>query len=161
MKKKKWFLIAVIAVIGIGLVLGLGLSSRRGTQVLSPYEKLVNDGYGGTPEQLLASLVGELSVADGKAEKAFDRASLLEYTASYDTWIETLTNSKSGDRTQAVYRIAEKNGYQNGLVAWLESLVPHPEELGNQVTEYALACENGFEGSFVHWLISLIGYQED
>ena len=159
MTKKKWFLIAVIAVIGIGLV--LGLSSRKGTQALSPYEELVKDGYGGTPEQLLASLVGELSTANGKAETAFDRACLLGYTASYDTWMETLTNTKSGDRTQAAYRVAERNGYQNGLVAWLESLVPHPGELGNQVTEYALACENGFEGSFVHWLISLIGYQED
>lgn len=158
MKKKKWLLISVLAVIIVGLVF-VFLSGRE--QTLSPYEKLVNDGYGGTPEQLLASLVGELITSDGEAETAFDRASLLRYAASYETWIETLTNSKSGDQTQAVYRIAEKSGYQNGLVAWLESLVPHPEELGNQVTEYTLACENGFEGSFIQWLISLIGYQED
>lgn len=159
MKRKIVIILIGLLVVAIGL--WIGLSPTKESMEMTPYEALSNSGYSGTEEQLIASLIGELSPAGGATETAFDRAKLLGYKGSHSDWTKVLIGSQAGDAEKSVYVLVCENGYADGLEHWLEGLVPHPERLGEQVTEYNLACENGFEGSFIQWLISLIGYQED
>lgn len=163
MKKRRIILITcAIAFVAI-LLIGGFILHRSADQ--TAYEQLVRDGYTGTQEQLIASLVGELSNANDGHDTAYDRACSLGYGASRKMWIKTLTGLKAADESAAVYELVCENGYQGTLSAWLEGLVPHPEQLGKssneQATEYEIACQYGFEGSFTQWLIALVGYQEN
>ncbi len=159
MKRKIVIVIIGLVIIAVGLWIGL-LPTKKSPE-LTIYEALSNSGYSGTEEQLIASLIGELSPTEGETEMAYNRAKLLGYKGSPVEWAETLAGVQPTDERKTMYALVCENGYSAGLENWLKDLVPYPERLGEEVTEYNLACENGFEGSFIQWLMALIGYQED
>ncbi len=106
-----------------------GVDGANGADGKSAYELAVDNGYLGTVEEWLASLVGEVG-ATGQA----------------------------GANGQSAYELAVKNGYKGSETEWLASLVGAAGANGsNGKSAYELACDNGFEGSLAEWLLTLVG----
>ena len=125
----------------------------------SPYQMIVRDGYAGTQEQWLASLVGE-EVATGDVETAYELAVAYGYSGTETKWLETLLGTKVTSNGASPYTLACENGFTGTLVEWLTEIADNPEKLGRsdgdgQETEYELACEYGYPGTFVEWLVSI------
>ena len=125
----------------------------------SPYQMIVRDGYAGSQEQWLASLVGE-EVATGDVETAYELAVAYGYKESETEWLETLLGTKVTGNGASPYTLACENGFDGTLAEWLTEIADKPEKLGRsdgdgQKTEYELACEYGYPGTFVEWLVSI------
>lgn len=123
------------------------------------YRTIVRNGYTGTQEQWLASLVGEEAGA-GNVETAYELAVQNGYKGSEAEWIETLTGASVETVQKPPYEIARENGFEGSLTEWLTGLADRPEELGRsksaaQKTEYEFACEYGYSGTFIEWLVSV------
>ena len=164
MKNKKILMIIAAAFVLLAAILILGMGQRS----RSPYDVLQRRGYAGTPEQLLAALVGELVMPESGAEiqTAYDRGCLMGYKGSFGEWTKTLTGYRTEETQLPAYEVMVKNGYAEDLASWLDSLVTAPELLGRSsedenMTEYEIACEVGFQGSFTQWLVSLVRYNEN
>ena len=136
-----------------------GSDGIDGADGKSAYELAVENGYTGTVEEWLASLVGEVGAAGQNGADG--------------------TNGKDGINGKSAYELAVENGYTGTLDQWLASLVGQKGATGasgsngkdgkdgadgkdgvngqNGKSAYELACENGFEGSLVQWLDSLVG----
>lgn len=116
----------------------------------SAYELAVENGYTGTVEEWLASLVGEVGA--------------------------TGESGSPGINGKSAYEIAVEKGYQGTEEEWLASLIGPAGKDGangqdgangkdgingkdgtNGKSAYELAVENGFKGSLTEWLDSLVG----
>lgn len=148
-------------VVGILLIFLIGASafvlgkSNSG----SIYDKLCKDGYSGTQEQWLASLVGE--ALDCRAESAYSIAQQLGYQETQKKWTETITGFVEVNYDKPAYHIMIENGYKDDITQWLLSISEEPEKLGfstndQQKTEYELACEYGYSGSFIQWIVAMV-----
>ena len=156
MKQTKNIIIAAaIAVICVSILLICLLS-----QILpqkSVYRTLCDDGYTGSQEQLIASLVGEEMEAEG--DSAYALAVKNGYEKNKVDWIKTLTGAEAADESLSTYQVACANGYEGSLTQWLNHIAEDPDALGKSKdgnpTDYEQACENGFAGTFIEWIISL------
>ena len=150
----------------------------NGADGKSAYEIAVENGYNGTIEQWLASLVGEVGAAgeagaDGKS--AYEIAVENGYTGTESEWLSSLVgasgangsdgiNGTNGADGKSAYELAVENGFTGSLSEWLDTLVGAGGINGSNGTDgangksaYELACENGFTGTLTQWLASLIG----
>ena len=113
-----------------------------GTAGKSAYELAVENGYQGTEDEWLSSLIGDKG----------------------DTG-DTGATGAAGSDGKSAYELAVENGYQGTLTEWLASLVGEAGAAGTDGTDgksaYELAVENGFEGSLEEWLVSLVGEKGD
>lgn len=124
----------------------------------SAYQMIVHDGYKGTQEQWLASLVGEET--DSNADTAYELAVQNGYTGSETEWIDAIVGVPLEFANKSPYELACENGFDGSLSEWLTSIADNPEMLGQsesaeQRTEYELACEYGYSGTFIEWLVSV------
>lgn len=124
----------------------------------SAYQMIVHDGYKGTQEQWLASLVGEET--DGNADTAYELAVKNGYKGSETEWIKAIVGVSLESVNTSPYKLACESGFEGSLSEWLTSIADTPEELGQsedtgQRTEYELACEYGYSGTFIEWLVSV------
>lgn len=147
-------LIGIVVLLAVGLLCLIG-----GLQNRSPYQKLVHNGYVGTQEQWLASLVGE-EANTGDVETAYELAVKNGYKGTEAEWIETLLGSPVDHINASPYSIACENGFEGSLAEWLTDIADKPDTLGisngeGQKTEYELACEYGYSGTFIEWLVSV------
>lgn len=156
-RRKKNKLVPVL--VGLAVVLAAGLLLMvAGLNNQSAYQKIVRDGYSGTQEQWLASLVGEET--DSNADTSFELAVRNGYKGSEPEWIKALLDISIESVDASPYKLACENGFEGSLVEWLTSIADNPEVLGQsesaeQKTEYELACEYGYDGTFIEWLISV------
>lgn len=160
-KTRKYLAVAVVLCIVAVLVGTVFISHiiKYSMQEDSVFQKIVRDGYTGTQEQWLASLVGE-EVRDESAKTAYELACEYGYRASKQVWLETLTHHTPEDMQKTPYTIACENGYSGTLVQWLTTLAEDPDMLGRSnsaegKTDYELACEYGYAGTFIEWLVSV------
>ena len=161
--KRKLILIFVLLIVAIAIVL-LCLSiahNKDSPQQSTPYEVLVKNGYTGTAEEWLASLVGETVDASAGNPTAYQLAVGNGYNGTLTEWMEIhLGELYTGD-LQTTFQAACEQGYTGTLNEWLNFLVKDPDVLGKssigeQKTTYEIACEYGFEGTFIDWIISLV-----
>lgn len=147
------------ALVGIIMILVIALAAMLwAIQSRSIYQTIVHDGYSGTQEQWLASLVGE--EADANAESAYELAVKNGYKASEADWIKALVGASVDVPGASPYTLACENGFNGSLSEWLTSIADKPEKLGiskdgDQKSEYELACEYGYTGTFIEWLVSV------
>ena len=123
------------------------------------FQLIVRDGYRGTQEQWLASLVGQEIALEGN-ESADELAVKNGYAQSEQDWIMTLIGVQIESVQESPYALACANGFEGSLTEWLTNLADQPEKLGKSArgepkTEYELACEYGFNGTFIEWLVSI------
>ena len=145
-KRRKPIGLMVTAAVLLVLVIMLLLGLPRNEGI---YRTLCDDGYTGTQEQLIASLVGEEAAPQG--ETAYDLAVKNGYRKSQSHWMTTLTGA---DSSKTPYQAACENGYQGTLIQWLNQIVEQPEALGKS-TEYERACAYGYTGTYIEWLVWL------
>ena len=124
-----------------------------------PFRQIVRDGYSGTQEQWLASLVGE-QVNSGTGQTAYMLACENGYDKSESVWIHTLTGVKTTSGAKSMYALACENGFNGTLTQWLTHIAENPGILGKSAegeekTSYELACEFGFSGTFIEWIVSV------
>jgi len=132
----------------------------------SAYEVAVANGFEGTEQEWLDSLVGE----DGAS--AYEIAAANGFEGSESEWLESLRgadgesgqNGTDGQPGASAYEIAAANGFEGSESEWLESLRGADGENGQNGTDgqpgasaYQIAVTNGFEGSESEWLESLRG----
>lgn len=146
-------LVSIIAILFVALAVMLWFVQNQ-----SIYQTIVHDGYTGTQEQWLASLVGEEIGQDG-AESAYELAIDNGYTGTEAEWIETIIGVPVAEIQASPYALACENGFEGSLVEWLTEISDKPESLGKsnaegQKTEYELACEYGYSGTFIEWIVS-------
>ena len=150
-KRNVIFAVVIATVLCVSLLLIFLLPQK------SVYRTLCDNGYTGTQEQLIASLVGEEKAPQG--DTAYKLATENGYKKTKADWIKTLTGAKEADESLSTYQIACKNGYEGDLTQWLNHIADNPETLGKSKdgnsTDYELACEYGFMGTFIEWLVSL------
>lgn len=171
MEKKKtskavWAVIAATLVVAVvALIIALVANNKailvNGTKGLSAYELAVQDGYEGTLEQWLASLVGETG-KDGKS--AYDLAVENGYEGDVTTWLKSLvgSNGTNGTNGKSAYELAVDNGYMGSLDSLIgkDGLDGKDGKDGKDgLSAYELAVANGYKGSLTEWLASLVGAQ--
>ncbi len=146
MKKMK-ILPAIVAIIAIITVIFAGCGETAGK---SAYELAVENGFTGTVQEWLESLVVE-----GKS--AYELAAENGFEGTLDEWLESLrTEGKSA------YELAIENGFEGTVEEWLESLQGEDGSAASAgKSAYELAVENGFEGTVDEWLESLRGEASD
>ena len=95
----------------------------------SAYDLAVENGYRGTVEEWLASLVGEAG-ATGKS--AYELAVENGYEGSEEQWLNSLVGStgETGAEGKSAYDLAVENGYEGTLTEWLATLVGTPGATG-------------------------------
>ena len=95
----------------------------------SAYDLAVENGYRGTVEEWLASLVGEAG-ATGKS--AYELAVENGYEGSEEQWLNSLVGStgETGAEGKSAYDLAVENGYEGTLTEWLATLVGTPGTTG-------------------------------
>ena len=118
-----------------------GAVGENGSDGKSAYELAVENGYKGTLEEWLVSLIGEAGTNG--------------------------LNGSDGINGQSAYELAVDKGYQGTESQWLASLIGSKGDKGdkgdtgnsgaNGKSAYELAVENGFEGTLSQWLDSLVG----
>ena len=114
----------------------------RGPRGFSAYEVACQNGYVGSEQEWLESLVGPA----GKS--AYQLAVDQGYDGTLAEWLASL-KGQAGD---SAYQIAVEEGFLGTKSQWLASLVG-PQGL----SAYQVAVVEGFEGSVSEWLASLVG----
>jgi len=105
----------------------------------SAYELAVENGYTGTVEEWLISLVGEVGAA---GQNGADGA-----------------NGKDGTDGKSAYELACDNGYKGTLAEWIASLVGAKGEDGTDgKSAYEMYCESNpdYTGTEAEWLFALV-----
>lgn len=143
-----------------------GKDGENGENGKSAYELAVENGYTGSAEEWLESLVGETGSAGRVGESAYELAVKKGYQGTEEEWLESLVG-QAGANGKSAYELAVENGFQGSLSQWLNSLVGKNGVNGlngangvngtNGKSAYELACEAGFEGTLTEWLASLVG----
>lgn len=120
------------------------LESLIGPQGKSAYQVALDNGFEGTVAEWLASLVG----AQGKS--AYQVAVDNGFVGTEAEWLESLI----GEDGRSAYQVAVDNGFDGTVAEWLASLIGPQGK-----SAYQIAVENGFEGTEAEWLESLVGQQ--
>lgn len=115
---------------------------HTGPEGKSAYEVAVAEGYTGTEEEWLASLIGQAG------ESAYQLAVDQGYEGTLADWLASL----KGPAGDSAYQVAVEEGFVGTKAQWLASLVG-PQGL----SAYQVAVVEGFEGSVSDWLASLVG----
>ncbi len=97
----------------------------------SAYELAVENGYQGTVEEWLASLVGETGANGEDGKSAYELAVENGYEGTLDDWLESLVGAtgapgatgEAGADGKSAYELAVENGFEGSLEEWLTSLV--------------------------------------
>lgn len=118
------------------------VDASRGPRGFSAYEVACQNGFEGTEQEWLASLVGPA----GKS--AYQLAVDQGYEGTLAEWLASL----KGPAGDSAYQIAVEEGFVGTKAQWLASLVG-PQGL----SAYQVAVVEGFEGSVSDWLASLVG----
>ena len=133
---------------------GSAADGKDGADGKSAYELAVENGYEGTVQEWLASLVGA-DGADGAS--AYELAVANGYQGTEVEWLRSL----AGANGLSAYEIAVKNGYEGTEIEWLASLVGEAGAAGkdgaNGASAYELAVANGYQGTLEEWLLTLVG----
>ena len=95
-----------------------GDTGATGADGKSAYEIARENGYLGTQQEWLASLVGASGEAGVNGKSAYEIAVGLGYQGSEEEWLSTL----AGKNGLSAYEIAVKNGFTGDEAAWLASL---------------------------------------
>ena len=157
-----------------------GKDGTDGSNGKSAYELAQENGYQGTMQEWLASLVGTAGKdgVDGAAGKdgmsAYELAVKNGYQGSEAEWLEFLKGSAAAGKS--AYEIAVQNGFEGSVTEWLESLKGKDGVDGvagkdgvdgaagkdgidgvDGKSAYELAVANGYKGNVQEWLASLVG----
>ncbi len=158
-KNKKIFFLGtiLIIVIAVAVLFAIKANTKKPTGSAvseTAYSKIVKDGYKGTAEQLLASLVSEHYDSE---KRAFDFAVENGYSKNAEEWLKNILGNKGKLLTteKSSYDSVCENGFTGTEEQWLKTLEGINESDG--ITSYQKACENGFEGSPSDWLDCLSG----
>ena len=120
------------------------LESLIGDEGKSAYQVAVDNGFEGTVAEWLASLVG----APGKS--AYQVAVDNGFEGTEQEWLESLI----GDEGKSAYQVAVDNGFEGTVAEWLASLKGPAGD-----SAYQVAVKEGFVGTKAQWLASLVGPQ--
>ena len=152
---------------------------QHGVNGKSAYELAVKNGFKGSEEDWLESLVGPQGPRGYSAYQAWKTLEGNE-KGTVEDFIESLVGPQGEDGVSA-YKLAVQKGFKGTEEEWLESLVGPQGPIGEafkyeDFTEeqlealrgpqgeqgfsaYELAVQNGFEGTEEEWLESLVGPQ--
>ncbi len=168
--RRKWLpLILMLCMLASTLVacdMAGGADGADGADGKSAYELAVENGYTGTVDEWLASLVGEAGAAGQDGRSAYEIAVEKGYTGTEEEWLASLvgkdgTAAEKGADGKSAYELACENGFEGSLSEWLDSLVGKNGLNGTMGADgksaYDLAVESGFEGTLTEWLASLVG----
>lgn len=151
-------------------------NGAAGTPGKSAYELAVENGYQGTEDEWLSSLIGNQGDQGNDGKSAYELAVENGYRGTEQEWFVTLIgpSGATGSDGKSAYELAVENGFEGSLEDWLVSLVGEKGDKGDTgatgatgavgsdgKSAYELAVENGFEGSLEEWLVSLVGEKGD
>ena len=108
----------------------------------SAYRLAVLDGFEGTEQEWLESLIGD----EGKS--AYQVAVDNGFDGTVAEWLASLVGAPG----KSAYQVAVDNGFEGTEQEWLESLIGDEGK-----SAYQVAVDNGFEGTEEEWLLSLQG----
>ncbi len=146
-----------------------GDKGDKGENGKSAYELAVANGYTGTLDEWLKSLIGATGAtgengANGKS--AYELAVANGYAGTLDEWLKSLIGAtgatgENGANGKSAYELAVANGYAGTIDEWLKSLIGATGATGengaNGKSAYELAVANGYTGTLDEWLKALIG----
>ena len=129
----------------------------RGLQGISAYEVAVENGFIGTEEEWLISLIGK----DGtNGISAYEVAVSNGFIGTETEWLASL-KGENGIDGKSAYQIAVMSGFIGTEEEWLASLKGEKGADGvvgiDGKSAYEIAVDNGFVGTEQEWLVSLNG----
>lgn len=122
-------------------VLPIQYSPAPGPSGASAYAVAVAEGFSGTEEEWLASLVGP------PGPSAYSIAVEQGFNGDEAAWLESLEGASA-------YQVAVDNGYSGDEASWLTSLIGPPGS-----SAYQVWLQNGHTGTETDFLNSLVGKQ--
>ena len=108
-------LLGTIVILAVAVAVMLLIVQNR-----SVYQVIVHEGYTGTQEQWLASLVGEET--DANVESAYELAIRNGYKGSETEWIKAIVGVSIDTVEKSPYQLACENGFKGSLTEWLTQL---------------------------------------
>ncbi|TCM60881.1 putative secreted protein (type I secretion substrate), partial [Acinetobacter calcoaceticus] len=144
-------------------------NGANGVAGKSAYEVAVDNGYTGTEQQWLTSLVGRNGTngIDGAAGKsAYQIAVINGFVGDESAWLLSLVGAKGdqgekGETGLSAYDLAVKEGFVGTITEWLQSQKGQDGSDGkdgvNGKSAYELAVDKGYTGSEDEWLLTLVG----
>lgn len=144
----------------------VGRYTRNSGKTSSPrsaFEVAVLNGFQGTEQDWLASLVGPQGE---EGDSAFEVAVSNGFIGTEQEWLDSLIGADGADGIQGVdglsaYEVAQENGFTGTEQEWLDSLVGADGIQGvdgeDGLSAYEVAEANGFTGTEQEWLDSLVG----
>ena len=146
---------------------GVSASGLPGTAGKSAYELAVDNGYAGTLEEWLLSLVGAAGAvgpAGQNGKSAYELAVDNGYTGTEAEWLTTLIGAagqdgQNGTNGMSAYQIYCESNIDPDLEedAWLASLYGEDGQNGKSAYEIYVAVNPGSTLSESEWLESLVG----
>ncbi len=112
---------------------------------LSAYELAVKQGFEGSLDEWLDSLVGSTGTS------AYELARSKGYTGTEEEWLESLRGT-NGTNGLSAYELARNQGYTGTLNDWFASLMGAEGK-----SAYDIAVDNGYVGDEESWMQSLQG----
>lgn len=154
-------------------------NGEAGQDGKSAYDLAVEQGFKGTLDDWLNSLVGEPGTDGDPGESAYEVAVNNGFDGSEAEWLESLKGEKGdqgdkgdkgdpgengqngtdGEDGKSAYEIARDAGFTGTVEEWLASLKGEKGDKGESA--YELAVTNGFSGDQAAWLASLKGPKGD
>ncbi|WP_216071640.1 hypothetical protein [Acinetobacter indicus] len=137
------------------------LKGEAGADGQSAYEIAVANGYTGTEQQWLESLVGAAGANGTDGKSAYELAVENGYEGTIQEWLDGLTIEVIGAVGKSAYELAVENGFEGSLTDWLASLKGEQGEAGQDGSDgksaYELAQDKGYTGTLEQWLSALKG----
>lgn len=157
---------------GVSKEFDLATTLAPGKDGKSAYELAIDEGFVGTLEEWLQSLVGPEGASGKDGQQGEDGVDGLSayalaveegFVGTVEEWLESLkgqdgeagvsgTDGQDGADGKSAFQIAVENGYEEGEAEWLKSLEGPPG-----LSAYEVALEQGFDGDVDRWLASLNG----
>lgn len=140
-----------------------GEKGENGADGKSAYELAKEQGYTGTIDQWLASLVGNPGATGAVGKSAYELALDSGFVGTQQDWLLSLR----GANGKSAYELAVDNGFVGDLTAWLATLKGEKGDPGtngvNGKSAYELYKQAypDYTGTYEEWLLSLKGDKGD
>ena len=152
----------------------VGPQGPQGEPGLSAYLVAVDNGFIGSQQEWLATLVGETGPRGPQGDSAYEVAVKNGFDGTELEWLASLSyagqqgeQGVAGSDGKSAYEVAVDNGFEGTELEWLDTLKGADGAPGHDGADgsdgvdgksaYELAVENGFVGTVSQWLASLNG----
>lgn len=149
----------VVSIIICATLIASCKKNENETDKKSPYEVVVENGYTGTVNDWIISIISEHYDKSESKKSSYDKAVENGYSGSKSEWIETITGEKNSNNynDKSLFEIVCDDGFDGSIDQWITEMVGNQGISGaTGIKAYDDAVKNGYAGSLQKWIVSVV-----